>query len=152
MTPLMRWEPFQELQREMRRLQREMDRIFGRWGFELPTAALPFAAAYPPVNVWEDEEFVYAEAELPGVSMDNLEITVTGTNQLTIKGERKPTGPEKAEWHRRERAFGAFERILELPVPVDPAKVEARLENGVLTIKMAKGAEARPRKIVVKAE
>ncbi len=152
MTSLMRWEPFRELHREMRRLQREMDRIFGRWGVELPTVGVPFAAAYPPVNVWEDEEYVYAEAELPGVSMDNLEITVTGTNQLTIKGERKQTAPEKAEWHRRERAFGAFERLVELPVTVDPAKVEARLDNGVLTIKMAKTAEAKPRKIVVKTE
>lgn len=152
MTSLMRWEPFQELHREMRRLQREMDRIFGRWGFEFPTAALAYATAYPLLNVWEDDEWVYAEAELPGVSMEDLEITVTGANQLTIKGNRKPTAPEKAEWHRRERAFGAFERTLELPVSVDPAKVEARLENGVLTIKMAKSAEARPRKIVVKAE
>ena len=56
------------------------------------------------------------------------------------------------EWHRQERGFGSFERTIKLPVRVDAAKVEARLENGVLTIKMAKSPAAKPKKIPVKAE
>jgi HSP20 family protein len=55
------------------------------------------------------------------------------------------------EWHRQEREFGSFERTIELPVSVDAGKVEARLENGVLTVKMAKGPAAKPKKIPVKA-
>jgi HSP20 family protein len=135
----------------MRRFQREMDRLFGRWGFDFRTWPGP-AVSYPPVNLWEDDDFIYAEAELPGIQMEALEITVTGANQLTLKGERKQPVPEKAEWHRQERAFGSFERTIALPVRVDAGKVEARLENGVLTVKMAKSPEAKPKKITVKAE
>jgi HSP20 family protein len=134
----------------MRRFRREVGRLFGpRW---LGVEERPAAVAYPPVNIWEDDDFVYAEAELPGIKMENLEITVTGNNQLNLKGKRDRTAPEKVEWHRQERGFGPFERAFTLPVSVEPAKVEARLEQGVLTIKMAKAAAARPRKIPVKAE
>jgi HSP20 family protein len=154
MSILTRWEPFRELRHEMRQMrhfQRAMDRLFGRWGIELPERPA-LAVSYPPVNLWEDDDFVYAEAELPGLKLPELEITVTGDNQLTLKGKREQTGPEKAEWHRQERSFGSFERNIELPVSVDAGKVEARLENGVLTIKMAKSPAAKPKKIPVKAE
>lgn len=151
MSLLARWEPFLEMQENMRRMQREMDRLFGRWApaFERRPE---LAVSYPAVNLWEDDDFVYAEAELPGIRMENLEITVSAADQLTIKGERKPPAPGKAEWHRQERGFGTFERCMDLPTRVDAGKVEARLENGVLSVKMAKSPEARPRKIPVKAE
>jgi HSP20 family protein len=77
---------------------------------------------------------------------------VTGGNQLTIKGEQKVNAGQKGAWHRRERGQGAFTRTLTLPFLVDPDKVEARLENGVLVVKLAKHESAKPRKIVVKAE
>ncbi len=150
MSMLRRWEPFREM-RQMRRFQRAMDRLFGRWGIELPEWPGP-AVSYPPVNLWEDDEFVYAEAELPGLKRADLEITVAADNQLTLKGNRESTVPEKVEWHRQERGFGSFERIVQLPVSVDAGKVEARLENGILTVKMAKSPEAKPKKIPVKAE
>src|SRR5262245_23670743 len=92
------------------------------------------------------------EAELPGVELKDLEIHVTGGKELTLKGERRPVAPEGGVWHRQERAFGAFTRTLTLPFAVDPDKVEARLENGVLTIQLAKHESAKPRKIAVKAE
>jgi HSP20 family protein len=104
------------------------------------------------VNLWEDDDFVYAEAELPGLKLADLEITVTGDNQLTLKGKREPMAAEKFQWHRQERGFGSFDRVLTLPTSVDSARVEARLENGVLTIKMAKSQAAKPRRITVKAE
>lgn len=151
MSMLMRWEPFREIQQEMRRMQREMDRLFGPLGFDFRTWPR-LAVSYPLVNLWEDDDFVYAEAELPGIKMEDLEITVTGANQLTIKGERKQPALEKGEWHRQERGFGKFERTIELPTNVDANQVEARLENGVLTIKMAKSPESKPRRITVKAE
>jgi HSP20 family protein len=128
-----------------------MDRLFGRWGIDLPEWPA-VAVSYPPVNLWEDDDFVYAEAELPGLKLQDLEITVTGDNQLSLQGKREPVVPEKVEWHRQERGFGSFERVLTLPVSVDAGKVEARLENGILTIKMAKSPAAKPKKIPVKAE
>jgi HSP20 family protein len=158
MSILTRWEPFGEAwptlrreMRQMRRFQRAMDRLFGRWGIDLPDWP-GLAVAYPPVNLWEDDDFVYAETELPGLKLPDVEITVAAGNQLTIKGKREPAALEKVEWHRQERGFGSFERTIELPVSVDAGKVEARLENGVLTIKMAKSPAAKPRKITVKAE
>jgi HSP20 family protein len=82
----------------------------------------------------------------------DLEIFVTAGNQLTIKGERKQPETEKGVWHRQERTYGNFTRTFTLPYPVDADKVDARLENGVLLIKLAKHESARPRKIAVKAE
>jgi HSP20 family protein len=84
--------------------------------------------------------------------LKDLEIYVTGGNQLIVKGERKPCLPEKGVWHRQERAFGAFHRSLTLPFAVDADKVEARLENGVLRLQLTKHESAKPRKIPVKAE
>jgi HSP20 family protein len=148
MSILTRLEPY----RELRRLQQEMDQLFGRWGLELPSWP-GLAVSYPRVNVWEDDDFVYAEAELSGLKLADLEISVIGESELTVKGKREqPTLPEKAEWHRQERGFGSFERSLRLPVAVDANKVDARLENGVLTIQIAKRPETKPRKIPVKAE
>ena len=71
-------------------------------------------------------------------------------NQLTIKGDRKSAVPEKGVRHRQERGFGNFVRVLALPFAVDADKVEARFENGVLQIKLAKHESAKPRKIHVK--
>ena len=154
MSILTRWEPFRDLRqemRQMRRFQRAMDRIFGRSGIDF--AQWPaLAVSYPAVNLWEDDDFVYAEAELPGLKLPDLEITVTADNWLTLKGKREPAAPQKVEWHRQERSFGSFERTIELPVSVDASKVEARLDNGVLTIKMAKSPAAKPKKIPVKGE
>jgi len=146
-----RWEPFTELWREMENFRREMDRLFERWsleGFGWPA----LAAGYPAANIWEDESNVYAEAELPGMNLDDLEIYVTGRNQLSIKGERKAPQVEKGTWLRQERPFGSFHRIMTLPVYVEPDKVEARLQNGVLTVVMPKSEAAKPKKITVKAE
>jgi HSP20 family protein len=146
-----RWQPYTGLWNELSRFQQEMNRLFdsfalgdGRW----PT----FAVAYPAVNVWEDGDNVYAEAELPGMGLDDLEIYVTGGHQLTIKGERKQPTADKGVWHRQERGFGRFSRLISLPVDVDADKVEARFCNGVLTITMPKSETAKPKKIAVKTE
>lgn len=105
---------------------------------------------FPPLNVWQTEHELFVEAELPGVAQDHLEISVLG-GQLTLRGERQPSA-EQQTWHRRERAFGAFERTLRLPTDVDADKVEATLEHGVLTIRLPKAEAAKPRKIEVKTQ
>jgi len=150
MMTLTRWQPMRDLRHAWRRFPQELDRLFGRWGVEPPAWGTP--AVYPLVNLWEDDEFVYAEAELPGLKLQDLEITVSGENQLTLEGKRESSVPDKVGLYCQERGFGSFERVLTLPSRVDPTKVDARLENGVLTIKMARSAATRPRKITVKAE
>ena len=129
---------------QMNRLRDELDRVFGvetpHWGR---------AAAYPPVNIWEDENGFYVEAELPGLSMDDLEIYIHDGDELSIKGERKL--PEvDGTWRRRERGHGEFSRTFKLSDVVDVAKVEAELNNGVLKITLPKSEAVKPRKIEVK--
>src|SRR5262245_55802486 len=127
-----------------------MNQLFNRWAGDSGRAA--GVAGFPELSVWEDAEHVYLEAELPGVEFKDLEIYVTGGNELTLKGEHRPPAYDRGVWHRQERAFGAFNRTLTLPFPVDADKVDARLENGVLMVKLAKHESAKPRKIAVKAE
>jgi HSP20 family protein len=132
-----------------------MDRLFWRWGLDTPRPRA-LAPAYPPRNVWETPEAFHLEAELPGMKQEDLHIAVTNRNTLTLAGERKLDGPSgcplKGSWHRRERGFGRFQRVLTLPSPVNAEQVEARLENGVLLLTRPKAEEARPRRIEVKAE
>ncbi len=138
-----RWEPWAEMQR----LSREMDRVFGRGGNGM--GRLFGVGSYPALNVWEDDDNVYAEAELPGFSLDDLEIYVTG-NQLTIKGERRPPEPSSGTWHRQERSFGKFSRMIELPGDIDSDRVAAEFKNGVLNITLPKSEAVKPRRIEVK--
>ena len=132
----------------MTRFQDEFQRMFGRNVFGSPR----FVPAGPAMNVWADEQAVFAEVDLPGVDVDKLDISVVEGNKLTIQGERPVLDLPNAVWHRQERSFGTFGRTLTLPFAVDADKVDARLENGVLTIKLAKHESAKPRKIAVKAE
>jgi HSP20 family protein len=106
----------------------------------------------PALNVWEDESFFYIEADLPDVSPERLDVTVKEGNRLTLSGERKAHDPANAVWHRQERFSGTFTRELTLATPVDPEKVEAKFEQGVLKLTLPKSEGARPRKIFVKGE
>jgi HSP20 family protein len=133
------------------RLQGEVDRLLEGWGVELPRQ-LALATAFPPVNVWEDSEAFHVEAELPGMTQDQLQISVTHRNQVTLQGERLVEDAPKGRWHRRERGFGRFQRVLKLPAPVDADKVQAKLENGLLQLTLPKAEEAKPRRIAVKGE
>jgi HSP20 family protein len=149
---LTRWQPFSPVLNQLHQLQHEMNRIFDRWGEDGGSNWFAFVPTFPAANVWEDADQVFVEAELPGLRLEDLEIYVTGGNQLTIKGERKPASVDKGVWHRQERGAGAFVRMLTLPFPVDADKVDARFENGVLRVQLAKHESAKARKITVKAE
>jgi len=131
-------------------MQGELNRLFNRWGDD--GGRYQSWTSYPPVNVWEEGDSLHIEAELPGLKLADLEIFVTGNNQLTLKGERKAELPEKSVRHRQERGFGKFVRVLTLPFAVDANNVDARFEQGVLQVKLAKHESAKARKIVVKGE
>ncbi len=145
---LTRWEPFTLMEAEFNRLREEMDRLFRRFGGDGWGRVVP---EFPAVNIWEEDNDLFVEAEVPGLKLEDLEIYVSQGNQLTIKGKR--TRPEvEGTWHRQERGYGEFSRVIALPVDVDADKVEATLKHGVLTIRLPKVAEARVRKITVKAD
>lgn len=150
MAMVTRWEPINQLWREMQQFQHDLGRAFQH--FDVNVKNWPgLATSFPALNLWEDGECVYAEAELPGMKMDDLEIYVTG-DQLTLKGKREAPQIDKATWHRQERGFGVFTRVVTLPIPVDADKVEAKFEHGILTIKLPKAEAAKPKKIAIKAD
>ncbi len=144
-----RWAPLgQSVWNELQQLQHEVNRAFDHWN---ETGSLPGLAVFPPMRVWEVEHDVFVEAELPGVQLDQLEIFVTGQSLLTLKGERHLPELGKAVQLRQERGVGKFSRSLTLPTQVDDGRVEAKLENGVLTLRLPKHEGAKPRRINVKA-
>ncbi len=101
----------------------------------------------PPVDVRETEEAFTVTAELPGLSREDIQITLEN-NILRLTGERKFERDEKQEnYHRIERSYGAFTRSFALPSQVDAERVQANFKDGVLTITVPKADAARPRKI-----
>ncbi|HZZ78846.1 MAG TPA: Hsp20/alpha crystallin family protein [Gemmataceae bacterium] len=133
----------------------EMVKLFNGGTEETPAPVPPAAnASYPAVNLWEDDDYVYAEALLPGQKLSDLEITVTSNDSeshLTIKGVRRELQP-MAVWHCRERGFGSFQRTIELPAPMEASQADAELDDGLLTVKMAKSPQDKPKKIRVTTE
>jgi HSP20 family protein len=135
---------------QLHHMQNEVNGLFERW--EGSNSLRAFAPAYPALNIWEESDSVWVEAELPGLTPGDLDIQVSGGDQLTLKGERKPQSVDNTKVLRQERGYGKFVRSLQLPFPVDADNVEARFDNGVLRIRLAKAKSAMPRKIAVKAE
>lgn len=145
-----RWQPFSDVWSEMDRLHEEMNRMFDRYGHRDRLGGM--APSYPALDLWQDENNLYIEAELPGMKLEDLEIYVSGENQLGLKGSRGVPEHEKAAWHRRERTYGEFTRAISLPCPVDADQVHAALKHGVLTITLPKVEATKPRRIAVRAE
>jgi HSP20 family protein len=128
-----------------------MDRLLTGFLGPLPEWDLPgVLPGQPAVNLWEDEETILVEAELPGLKSDQLDISVRG-EELTLKVQRPETVEQGVRYHRRERPVGSFTRVVQLPAEVDADHVQAELHDGVLRITLPKAAEAKPRKIEVAA-
>src|SRR5436853_3067760 len=146
MTVLTRWEPF----REFATLQDRMNRLFREsYGPESREEALTTSTFAPPVDVYEDEHNITLKIEVPGIDEKDIDVRVEN-NTLTVHGERKFEKEEKEENYRRvERQYGSFTRNFTLPSTVDPEKVHANYDKGVLKISMAKKAEAKPKQIKV---
>lgn len=141
-----KYDPF----REVRSLQDEVNRLF--------TTAFPTGngredalngAWYPKVDIFENSENLVLEAELPGMKRDDFELSFEN-NVLTLKGERKfEKRSESDNYHRVERAYGAFTRSFTLPPTVTAEGAEANFENGVLNISLPKREETKARKIEI---
>lgn len=156
--------PLEDLRDEMDRLWTSLTAAPPLHGWTRQTTGEPF----PAVNIFETDEAILIEAELPGLEPNDLEVTAVD-DELTLKGCRAEAAdlatappaetasapaaaePAKRTWHRRERGVGGFERRLALPTAVDPQGVEARLSGGVLTVTCPKAAACRPHKVAVTA-
>jgi len=133
---------------ELERMRRQMDWLSG--GLSRDPLAEPSAGVFPLMNITEDDNNCYVRAELPGLKANELDISVTA-DTLSISGERKLAAEdEKAQYHRREREAGTFNRIVSLPGRIDASKVEARCADGVLTVILPKAEAAKPKQIAVK--
>lgn len=133
----------------VQQLRREMDRLWNGFLGGMGDISWPLPGrGRPAVNAWETDDTLRVELELPGVKGDQLELSVVG-DELSIRVERPEVEQEGATYHRRERSVGSFARVLRLPIPVDPDRVEAELHHGVLSITLPKAESARPRKIQV---
>jgi len=149
MTLLSRWEPFREFSTMQDRMNR-MNRLFREsYSPEAPEEALTTTSFAPPVDIYEDEHNIALKLEVPGIDEKDIDVRIEG-NTLTVHGERKIEKDEKEENFRRvERQYGSFTRSFTLPSSVDSGQVSANYDNGVLKIKLAKKAEAKPKQIKV---
>jgi HSP20 family protein len=139
-TPLRRMDPFREIEDLYEQMHRLMQSTFGR------TAET--GAWMPPADLAETNDAYIVEAELPGVARDDINVEVLG-NELAIMGECKE--PErKGMLRQRTRRMGEFEYRAMLPHDVDPGKIEAKLADGVLTVRVPKSEKAKPRKVEIK--
>ena len=104
-----------------------------------------------PVDLWETKDAYHLQADLPGLSPDDIEINVT-PDTVTISGETKPgTDVTNEGWLRQERLFGKFKRSFTVPTQIDPSKVEAKFTNGVLELVLPKAENQKPRTIKINA-
>jgi HSP20 family protein len=132
---------------ELERLQREMDRLFD---VSLPVGRRARTRAFPAINIWTNEDAgIFVTAELPGVPSDAIDISVTA-DLLEISGACQPQEePESGTYHRQERIYCDFNRKVQLPYTVDPDKVEATVQNGVLRITLPRAEAEKPKRIAV---
>lgn len=132
---------------EFRRLQEEVDELFGAWSWPAGIRSLP-RGSFPAVNVGSGDENVEVYLFAPGLEPKKLDISIQ-QNLLTVTGERVVRPDDKATYYRQERFSGEFRRAVTLPDDVDPDKVDARYRDGVLHISVRRREGARPRQIQV---
>jgi HSP20 family protein len=133
---------------EFRRMQREMDQLFGAtpWPSGIRSVA---RGTYPPINIGSTPDRVDVYLFAAGLDPKSLDISIR-QNLLTVAGQRKLITEEGANYYRKERFDGAFRRVVTLPDDVDPDKVDATYRNGILNISIQRRESAKPRQIEVK--
>lgn len=147
MRGLIRWDPFGRLT-----LQNAMDQLFDEsmispgFGWIAPAGVAELA-----IDMYETKDDVVVKAALPGIKPDQVEVTITG-DTLMIRGEMKEEKEIKDEdYIRKERRYGSFCRSVTLPDGIKSDKADAMFENGVLTLKIPKAEEVKPKSIKVKS-
>lgn len=130
-------------------LQAALDRLLGS-----PTPGLDLgpsdSSVFPPINIFAQSDALVVRAEVPGVRPQDLQVDIE-LRRLSIRGERPAEDRKNGSYHRRERQYGSFSRIVQLPEDLDPTKATAQCKNGMLTVRIPKTEEAKPRRIDVRA-
>ncbi len=129
-------EPFESV-------SRELDRVFSDFARE-PAGS---SARTAPVALWEDDQQVYLDVEVPGLRQDDLDVTIH-EGRLIIAGERKPVQRGQKCWYN-ELTYGRFERVIALSEMIDPESIEAELEHGMLHLTLRKKPESQPHRVAI---
>lgn len=124
-------------------LRREFDNAVG----SVSNAVSRTSSGYPPISVWESDERLVVELDVPGVSQSDLAVSVED-GVLTVAGTRKPSEHAGEQKHSDARS-GEFRRSIKLHESLDPTSINAELDNGVLTLSISRRTEAQPRTIPV---
>jgi HSP20 family protein len=132
--------------RQFDSVSREMDQVFEHFFGNGREGAPSWSA---PASLWEEEGRWCIEVDMPGVKLENIDVTLE-KNALKLTAERH--GPsEDRKYYHQERGYGGIERLISLPETVDPEGIEAELKDGVLRLTLAKKPELQPKKIQVKS-
>lgn len=153
MTTMTRFVPLRSTINEMAALQDRLNSIFSEFARPVASDATNDSPAMgsfvPAVDVYEDAQGLMLQLEVPGVKQEDIDIRLENQT-LTVKGERKVHAEAKQEnFHRIERRFGSFARTFTLPATIDTEAITASYEAGVLTVSLAKKAEAKPRQVKI---
>lgn len=134
-----RWDPFREFEREVGRLFATIE----------PLVQGRVRRPFPALNLYDTGSAYLLKAEVPGMTADDLDVSLTAET-LTLRGERKrPEGISDESYRRQERPFGTWSRSVTLPDRIDANGVTAEFADGILTVTLPRSAEARPRQIAV---
>ena len=148
MARLVRWEPF----RDMMSLRDAMDRMFEENIIRPPASFGPWAGGTLAVDMYETDDSVVVQTSVPGVSADDIQVSVAG-DTLTIKAESSAEEEvERENYLRRERRLGSYCRSVTLPGGLESEEASADYTDGILTLTFPKAEEVRPKTIEVTAK
>lgn len=144
---IVRFDPmrgFESLSRRLTAMANEMEKGYN----------IDFGGFTPRIDISEDEKYIFLNAEVPGIAKEDVRLTVNDENVLVIKGTKKRDDKEEVKnenisFIRVERSFGEFQRSFMLPENVNKESINAKFENGVLTISLEKIEPAKPKEIEV---
>ena len=130
-------------------LRTAVDQVFGNY-MGRPGRMRLYRGVFPALNMTENEDTLYLTAELPGINPKEIDISATA-NSIVLRGERKESSTSKeVNYHQREREFGTFRRVIDLPTKIDTDKINASYKNGILTVALPKAEEVKPKQIQIK--
>jgi HSP20 family protein len=141
---LTRWDPFQEMLNLRRTVDRLFDNVSPDHDWSQPTL---WGLA---VDVVENKDDFIVKASIPGINPDDLEVSYAD-DTLTIKGEIKSDNEVKDnQYHLREQRYGSFSRSISLPTKIKGDAIDASYQNGVLSLRLPKAEEVKPKRIAIK--
>ena len=146
---ILRWRDPADSFSHLSSLRSAVDQMFGDY-MGRPGVERSYGGVFPPLNITDSEKNLYVRAELPGVDTKEIDISATA-DSITLRGERNvPQVSEEISYHQREREFGTFKRIINLPTKINTDKINASYKNGILTVVLPKAEEVQPKQIKIK--